>query len=159
MYNYIKYNLLFCFIAILLISNISWSQNNDPPIIITTGDQPYCPLTQLQIAADFDIIDSDNNNIDAVYIQISTGYAIGQDFLSLPGSPSNITSTWSASEGKLILRSTSSVSANYEDLVNATRSVVFESISPNVSGEKFFSFTIGDANYLPSNGHYYEYVP
>ena len=142
-----------------MISNNVQSQSKDPPTIITTGDQPYCPLAQLNIATDFDIIDPDNNNIDAVYIQISSGYVLGQDFLSVSGSHPNITSTWSASEGKLILKSTTSVSADYIDLINATRAVVFESTSPNVSGEKFFSFTIGDANYLPSNGHYYEYVP
>ena len=158
MYYFIKNNLFFYFMCMLFISNSIWSQNNDPPIIVTTGDQPYCPLTQLNIATEFDIGDPDNNYVEAVYIQISSGYVLGQDFLSLTGDHPNITATWSASEGKLTLRGVTSVSVDYWDIINATRDVIFESTSPNVSGEKFISFTIGDANYLPSNGHYYEYV-
>ncbi len=158
MYNLIKYNVFIYFICLLLYTNISWSQSSDPPVINTSGDQPYCPLTQLNIATDFDIADADNTDIEAVYIQISSGYVLGQDFLSLNGTHPNITSSWSASEGKLILRGITSVSVDYWDIINATRDVIFESTSPTVSGEKFFSFTIGDANYLPSNGHYYEYV-
>ena len=31
-------------------------------------------------------------------------------------------------------------------------------MNTTVTGEKFFSFNIGDANYLPSTDHYYEYI-
>ena len=72
MYYFIKNNLFFYFMCMLFISNSIWSQNNDPPIIVTTGDQPYCPLTQLNIATEFDIGDPDNNYVEAVYIQISS---------------------------------------------------------------------------------------
>ncbi|MFZ2284141.1 MAG: T9SS type B sorting domain-containing protein, partial [Lutibacter sp.] len=76
----------------------------------------------------------------------------------LLGSHPNITATWSASEGKLTLKSSSAAAATYVDIIAAVNDVVFESSSPTVSGEKKFSFTIGDANYLPSTGHFYEYV-
>ena len=42
------------------------------------------------------------------------------------------------------------------DIIDAVYEVVFFSSNPNPS-DKSFSFTIGDANFLPSTGHYYVY--
>ncbi|MGM5470941.1 T9SS type B sorting domain-containing protein [Flavobacteriaceae bacterium LMO-SS05] len=92
-------------------------------------------------------------------IQISTGYVLGQDQLSLTGSHPNIVASWDVTKGKLKLTGVGAAQILYTDVIAAVKDVVFESSSANVSGEKYFSFTIGDANYLPSTGHYYEYVP
>ena len=106
----------------------------------------------------FDIVDPDDTEIDALNIQISTGYVIGQDVLSLTGSHPNIVATWNTTEGKLSLTGVANAPMLYTDLIAAVYDVVFSSSTVSVSGEKYFSFTIGDANYLPSTGHYYEYV-
>ncbi|PKQ46312.1 Ig-like domain-containing protein [Confluentibacter flavum] len=147
--------LLFCFICFQYgISQV----NNEPPTITAVGDQYYCPLTQLQIVTDFNIDDDDDDSIESFNIQISTGYINGVDRLSLMGSHPNIVASWNPNEGKLRFTGVGGAEMLYTDLIVAVNNVVYESLNANVSGEKFFSFTIGDANYLPSTGHYYEYV-
>ncbi|TYA92211.1 Ig-like domain-containing protein [Seonamhaeicola marinus] len=134
------------------------SQTNVPPNILATGDQVYCPLSQINIVTGFSIVDPDDTEIESLSIQISTGYVQAEDRLLLLGSHPNINSLWNAQEGKLTFTGIGGLNVSYSDLINAVNNVVFESSSASVSGDKFFSFTIGDANYLPSTGHYYEYV-
>lgn len=152
------YCILF-FLACSLCSNYSWSQTNIPPSLDAIGDQVYCPLSQINIVTSFDIIDPDDIGIDTFSIQISTGYVIGQDKLDLTGVHPNIIATWSNNEGKLTFKGIANAPILYTDLIAAVKDVVFESLAVNISGDKFFSFNIGDANYLPSTDHYYEYVP
>jgi len=147
----------FVFVFLLFLNDNSWSQTNLPPTITATGDQIYCPLSQLFIATDFNIVDIDDTPIEAVFIQISTGYVQGEDKLKYVGFNPNITSFWNSSQGKLTLKLPTAVS-NYTELINAVKEVVFESNSNLISGEKHFSFTIDEVNYLPSTGHYYEYI-
>ena len=146
------------FVFILGIS-LSFSQANDPPNIDAVGDQFYCPLSQINVATSFNITDNDSVEMDALHIQISTGYVWSQDVLMLTGTHPNVVATWNASEGKLSLRGVANAPVTYVDMIAAVNDVVFQSSSTNVSGEKFFSFTIGDANYLPSTQHFYEYIP
>ncbi|MFL1011236.1 T9SS type B sorting domain-containing protein [Flavisericum labens] len=135
----------------------AWSQNI-APILTATGNQPYCPQNQINIVTDFNIVDPDDTEIEALYIQISTGYEQGNDILQLPAGHPNITTSWSAVEGKLTLRGIASSPVGYVDLIAAVKDIVFQSssIQPN---DKVFSITIGDANYLPLTDHYYEFVP
>jgi gliding motility-associated-like protein len=152
-----KHSILFFFLLALLASNYSWAENI-APTITASGNQIYCPLTQMKVVTSFNISDPDDTTVVAFYIQISEGYKNG-DRLMLPvGTNPAITTTWSATEGKLTLKSVSATPATYIDIIAAVKNVVFESSSSNVSGEKKFSFTIGDANYLPKTGHFYEYV-
>ncbi|NDV43640.1 T9SS type B sorting domain-containing protein [Flagellimonas sediminis] len=132
---------------------------NVAPEIFAEGDQVYCPLTAIPIVTNFDIIDPDDTGIDAFYIQISTGYQRGFDLLSLTNSHPTISASWNSQEGKLTLTGTGGGSMLYADLIAAVKDVIFESTSESPTEEKFFSFTIGSANYLPETGHYYEYVP
>ena len=155
---YHKRKILFVFIFVLDLC-FCWSQTNVPPNLTATGDQVYCPLSLINIVSNFDIIDPDDIEIEALYIQISTGYVNGQDQLILTGSHPNVVDSWNTTEGKLSLKGIGGINVSYTDLIAAVNDVVFQSSSPNVSGDKFFSFTIGDANYLPSTDHYYEYVP
>lgn len=148
------------YLYIFFFSSYCWSQNI-PPTINAFGNQAYCPLTEINVVTSFDIVDPDDTNIEAIYIQISSGYVQGIDKLQLktPTVHSTISSSWSILEGKLTLKGVSSELVNYTEIIAAVKDVVFTSTSPTVSGEKFFSFTIGEANYLPSNGHYYEFIP
>ena len=132
---------------------------NQPPVMIGVGDQYYCPGTILHVATSFSITDPDDLGLEEFYIQISTGYERGRDELSLQGSHPNITTGWDAQEGKLTLAPTSGALIPYGELEAAIMDVVFESDSPSPVHEKHFSFTFGDANYLPETGHYYEFVP
>ncbi|PWH81480.1 hypothetical protein DIS18_14455 [Algibacter marinivivus] len=151
----IKYNTIIVFL--LFACNLCWSQNV-APTLTATGNQPYCPNTQINIVTDFDIVDPDDTEIEALFIQISTGYVQGEDNLSLTGTHPNILTSWDATQGKLTLFGVGSALVSYVDLIAATESVVFQS-SNNNPIDKTFSITIGDANYLPSTDHYYEYVP
>ncbi|HRA74448.1 MAG TPA: hypothetical protein PLB11_16670, partial [Flavobacterium sp.] len=51
---------------------------NVAPILTATGNQVYCPGTQMKIVTDMTIVDPDDTGIDAIYIQISSGYVSGQ---------------------------------------------------------------------------------
>lgn len=148
---------LFCGL-LLMFSTFCWSQNNIAPEVSADGDQIYCPLTSIPIVTDFDIQDPDDTEIDAFYIQISTGYEQGFDVLSLQNSHPTITTNWNAQEAKLTLTGVGGMPMLYTDLIAAVRDVVFESTSDVPEEEKFFSLTIGSANYLPETEHYYEYV-
>jgi len=155
-----KYNIFPFWIVLFLTSYLSWTQNNIPPTIMAIGNQAYCPLSELAIVTDFDIIDPDDNEIETFFIQISSGYITGEDLLKLTNSLAHptITTFWNASEGKLTLQSSGSGFIKYTNLIAAVKDVVFTSNSLFVSGNKSFSFTIGNANFLPSTGHYYEFV-
>ena len=141
--------------------NYSWSQTNTPPTVTATGNQFYCPLSQINVVTDFDITGG-TNQIEAIYIQISTGYVQGQDKLILLNSslhPNIQAETFNISEGKLVLNWTGSGTSNYEDLIAAVNDVVFENTNVNITGERTFSITIDEKNYLPLTGHYYEFIP
>lgn len=131
---------------------------NIPPVIKATGNQIYCPQTNVKIVTDIAITDPDDIGTDTIYIQISSGYVNGQENLALNGLHSNITSSWDPITGKLKLYSPIAVQVTYADFVAAIKDVEFKNSSASPSGTRNFSISIGQANYLPSNGHYYEYV-
>jgi gliding motility-associated-like protein len=130
---------------------------NDAPILIATGNQIYCPGSQLNIVTNMSITDPDDTGIDAIYIQISSGYVNGQDVLTLTGTHPTISTSWDALTGKLTLTGVSA-QPTYANLIAAIEDVVYSNSSPNPTGVRTFSITVGQANYLPSNGHYYEFV-
>lgn len=150
---------LFAACFFLLIPGMVHSQTNMAPDVSAVGDQMYCPQTSIPIATSFNIIDPDDTEIDAFFIQISTGYQRGLDILRLENSHPNVATSWNDQEGKLTLTGPSGSSVAYSDLIAAVNDVVFESSSTSPTEEKYFSFTIGSANYLPETGHYYEYIP
>jgi gliding motility-associated-like protein len=135
------------------------AQNNLAPEVMAEGDQVYCPQTSISITTSFNIIDPDDTEIDAFYIQISTGYQRGADILRLENNHPMVATSWDNQEGKLTLTGPGGTPVLYTDLIAAVEDVVFESSSESPSQEKYFSFTIGSANYLPETGHYYEYIP
>lgn len=137
---------------------------NVAPTLKAEGDQAYCALTSTNIVTNITITDPDDTGTDAIYIQISSGYIKGEDILSFNNALSHttITSSWNSNEGKLTLRSNSptpGTQVTYADFESAIKDVQFSSSSATPSGIRKFSISIGQANYLPRNGHYYEYVP
>ncbi|MDC1465779.1 hypothetical protein N8387_08880, partial [Polaribacter sp.] len=143
------------------ISTITIAQNDAPVLNAgATIRQAYCPQTEIKIAPDFTITDADDTGIDSFSIQISSGYSEGSDRLELKGTYTAINPSWSAAEGKLKLTSAVvGTQISYTELQSAVREVVFTSSSNTISGEKYFSLTIGSANYLPSNQHFYVFEP
>jgi gliding motility-associated-like protein len=131
---------------------------NNAPVLSSTGNQIYCPQSQTKIVTDFNIVD-DDPGINAIYIQISSGYVNSQDILILTGNHPNITTSWNPTTGKLTLTGISG-QPTYPEIIAAVKDVVFQNSSANPQpGAKTFSITVGQANYLPSNGHYYQYIP
>jgi gliding motility-associated-like protein len=128
-----------------------------PPTISAQGDQQYCGDTPMQIANNVSITDPDpgDTTLPLVTIQISEGYTNGQDQLSLTGTHPTINAFWTPDLGRLALVGPATF-AEYEAAIEA---VVFETTQTNFTEDKFFSINLGDANYLPSTGHYYFYVP
>jgi gliding motility-associated-like protein len=140
----------------IFLSCLSLFSQSEPPEVTAQGDQIYCPQTQQNIVTDFNITDSDSDSTSGFYIQISTGYVLGEDQLLLLGSHPNINSQWNAAEAKLSLLPSAGSSVLYSDIIDAVYDVVFFSNNINVSS-KTFSLTAGEANFL--DGHYYEFIP
>jgi gliding motility-associated-like protein len=136
--------------------------NNTAPVLTATGNQLYCPQTDIKIVTDFSIThDPGETGARALYIQISSGYSAGFDKLRLlnPSLHPNIAEVWDPASGKLILLSSTGVDIFFTEIVAAVKNVVFSNSSPTASGTKTFSITIGQANYLPSTQHFYQFVP
>ncbi|MFL2610328.1 MAG: choice-of-anchor L domain-containing protein, partial [Flavobacteriaceae bacterium] len=147
-------NIFFFILFSLLVCDLS--SQNQPPVITSEGNSTYCPQTSQDIVTFFNIEDPDDTTLDALYIQISEGYAPGEDQLFYNGSNPDLNTTWSFSEGKLEIASLTGEDLPINDIIDAVYEVTFSSTNPNPS-DKSFSFTIGNANYLPSTGHYYIY--
>lgn len=133
-----------------------------PPVLKATGDQLYCSTTNINIVTDFSITHDPNEiGTQAAYIQISSGYSSGFDTLKLlnPTLHPNIKESWDALSGKLTLSSPTGVDLLYSDIVAAVKDLVFTNSSATASGNRTFSITIGQANYLPSTKHFYLFVP
>ena len=134
----------------------------DPPAIKATGNQIYCPGTSLSIVETITIIpDPKGLTTDAISIQISSGYIVGQDLLILTGTHPTISNNWIPTEGKLKLYSTSGIKIPYTDFEAAIADVKFNTSSASPSGTRTFSINLGTGqlSYLPRNKHFYEYVP
>ncbi|WP_299434781.1 C-type lectin domain-containing protein [uncultured Maribacter sp.] len=127
---------------------------NQPPIVAGSGSQIYCPGSSVPVAQTINITDPDDTTTTAVYIQISGGYVTGEDILTLTGSHPNITSSWDATEGEITLQGPTTY-AEFETAILATE---FSTSAANPTGVRQFSITVGEANYLPSTQHYYEFV-
>jgi len=129
--------------------------SNDPPVITATGNQAYCPGGTIPVVETISITDADDTTANEVSIQISSGYINGEDLLTLTGSHPTIIATWSSVEGKLTLEGPTTLTA-FEAAIAA---VEYASSATNPTGTREFSITIGDPNFLPSTGHYYEFIP
>ena len=130
-----------------------------PLSVVAGGDQTYCPETQQNIVTPlFNITDPDDTTLEVFNIQITSGYVNGEDQLTLTGTHPNIEATWIASQAKLTLTGPGGGDANIIDVIAAVKAVVFESSNLNPIA-KTFSLTAGSASFLPSNNHYYDFVP
>ena len=130
------------------------SDQNDPPVISSEGNEIYCPLSEQSIVTTFDIFDPDDTTLDALYVQISQGYVPGEDTLILSSDVQGVSSSWNVAEGKLEITGENGGPALITDLIAAVYEILFFSTNPNPV-DKYFSFTIGDANFLPNTEHYY----
>lgn len=140
-------------------STALFAQTNIAPTLTATGAQQYCPGTPLNIVTSFNIVDPDDTSASAVFIQISSGYESGEDILTLSGTHPNVTATWNATSGKLAIESVGGGNIPYTDLIAAVEDVLYNNGSSSpTAGTRTFSITIGQANYLPSTGHYYQFV-
>ncbi len=150
-------------LSLFFVTGIFWNvqvfaQTSVAPVVEAEGNAIYCPLSEQAIVRFFSITAPNTTSVEAFYIQISTGFISSQDRLFLRGSHPNIRASWNASQAKLTLLPVGGGSIEFSDLTAAVYDVVFYSSNPNSVTDKGFSLTAGGANYLPSTGHYYEYV-
>jgi len=133
------------------------SAQNTPPTISVEGNQEFCGSSDMNIVTSVSITDPDSGDdiLNNVFIQIIEGYTFGQDVLILNGTYPNITSNWTITEGVLTLEGPATLTEFEEAISN----VIFSTVQANFTDDKVFSINLGDANYLPSTGHYYIYVP
>ncbi len=127
---------------------------DQPPLVVGSGNQVYCPGGSVPVAQSITITDPDDTSTSMVYVQISGGYVNGEDLLTMTGSHPSITSSWDPIQGELTLQGP----ATYAEFETAVLATEFSSSSINPSGLRQFSITVGEANFLPSTGHYYEFV-
>ncbi len=143
----------------IFIDNVQFQVTPDlPPTVTATGNQDFCQAivgSTINIATSVSITDPDDTTTEAVYIQISSGYVNGEDLLTLTGTHPNITASWDAVQGEITLNGPTT----YAEFETAILAVVYSNSSTSAIGTRQFSITVGTANYLPTTGHYYEYVP
>ena len=149
------------FLILFLFFNCSFIYSQSP-IVSANGIQFYCPGSKLNVASSFSITPSSAGETGqpAIYIQISEGYENGQDELELlnPANHPNVNPSFNTQFGKLTIESpTSGGIIDYADIERAILDVVFSTTSNSINTRKF-SITIGEADYLPSNDHYYRYI-
>jgi gliding motility-associated-like protein len=126
------------------------------PTITATGNFSYCPSTKQEIVSTVNLIDPDNLIIE-IYIQISAGYVNGQDKLIYTGSnPAIGSDIFDVNTGKIRIFKTGT-STTLTDFENAIKDIKFVNSAPS-PGTRNFSITIGQANYLPRNKHFYRYI-
>ncbi|MBT8376123.1 MAG: lectin, partial [Bacteroidia bacterium] len=132
------------------------NSQNLPPEITVTGEQIYCYEAPIPIVTSATITDPDvtDNTLDEIYIQISEGYSLGNDTLTLGGVNPNITASWSITEALLTLTGP----ATFAEFETAIENVFFETTQTAFTSDRSFSINLGNANFLPSTGHYYFYV-
>jgi hypothetical protein len=119
---YIRSGIIIFFV---LINGLWVFSQGEPPFLSATGDQIYCPQTQQNIVTSFNITDLDSNSTTGFYIQISTGFVLGEDQLILTGTHPNIIANWNSAEAKLSLLPANGISIEYTDIINAVLNVVF----------------------------------
>lgn len=143
-------------ICLLLLTSAIAHAQNTPPTITAVGDQQYCGDMPMNIVTNVFITDPDptDTTLPVVYIQISEGYTNGQDQLTLTGTHPNISAFWTPDLGRISLTGP----ATFAEYEAAIQDIVFQTTQTNFTQDKFFSINLGDANYLPSTGHYYFYV-
>lgn len=141
-----------------LLSSVQVLAQNEAPVLTATGQGFHCRNSATPIVETFTITDPDDAEIEAIFIQVTTNYNAGEDLLTLTGNHPNINASWSQQEGKLTLAGIGGA-VPYVDLIQAVNQVVYTNSNLNATGLRTFSITIGQANYLPSTGHYYRYIP
>ena len=153
-----KVRILLCS-SCLLIHLLSFSQLDEAPRVFATGNKAFCPNTDVRIVDTFSIIHSSLTTLPAIYIQISEGYELNFDQLSLDGNHPNVNSVWIQQKGRLNLFSnTPNTEMTFSDIENAVNDVIFSTTSRNPTQRKYFSISIDNANFLPLTGHFYEFI-
>ncbi|MDC0382592.1 hypothetical protein OAM57_00885, partial [Flavobacteriaceae bacterium] len=149
----------FLVIFLLAFCNNLFSQLS--PNLDAYGKQLYSTGVQIPIATSFSITPGGTETGQlGLYVQISQGYINGEDTISLLNSASfpNIDVDWSDLEGKLTFKHKTDPEILYSEIEALVLDIVYESSSANPDTDKTFSISIGDANYLPSEDHYYKYI-
>tara|TARA_R110001583_G_scaffold58812_1_gene175106 strand:- start:2082 stop:3515 length:1434 start_codon:yes stop_codon:yes gene_type:complete len=132
--------------------------DDEPPVIVATGDQGFCDGDPaLNVVESISITDPDpsDTQLDAMSVQISSGYVNGEDVLSIIGSHPNIADSWDTTTGRLTLTGP----ATFVEFESAISSVQYTNASGTPTyGARIFSITLEQANFLSESNHFYEFI-
>lgn len=124
---------------------------NDSP---TYNTSEYNPVI---VFPNFTVTDAENSNIKGLTIYFSSGYQSNQDTL-LFSNTSKITGQFNKTNGELIL----SGEASPSEYQAAVRSITYVNNAPLFSSidgsQRQLTISLVNADYLTSNGHFYQYV-
>ena len=134
-----KINYAYIVLILLSFSFHAYSQNF-PPEITIIGNQMYCQESSVSIATSVSITDQnpEDTTLTEVFVQISEGYEVGQDNISLDGSHPNISSSWNATEGILVLIGP----ATFDEFEAAIESIVFQTTQTVFTQDRQFSVNL-----------------
>lgn len=148
-----KYNFI---VTIFLLFCLKSFSQELPPEISVEGNQFYCLGEAIPIVTSASITNPnpEDTTFDEIVVQIAEGYSAGEDLLTLDGINPNINAVWNPAEGILRLVGP----ATFEEFEYAVEHVFFQTTEDDYTQDRQFSINLGNANYLPSTGHYYFYV-
>jgi hypothetical protein len=139
--------------------NVVSNTPDSPPVITATGDQNMCTgVAAVNVVTAISISDPDpgDTQLDAMSVQVSQGYVSTEDLLSLSGSVASISDSWDVTTGKLTLTGP----ATFAQFESAISNVQYTNTNSDpTAGERTFSITLQQANYLPESDHFYEFIP
>ncbi|MFA9372429.1 MAG: ice-binding family protein [Labilibaculum antarcticum] len=141
----------------VVVSGIPIAQVTPPPVI-TAERNPnprFCPGSDPVKVVTAILINTNGASLTEMSVQISGNYVKGEDLLELSSPVAGITDNWDVDAGKLTLRG--SVTVNLFE--TAIKKVQYKNtnLTPTLN-VRTFSITFLQANYLPSSGHFYEFV-
>jgi hypothetical protein len=138
-------------------ARIELVSDSDPPVIIAEGNQGFCEGgAAVNVVESISItLDTGDTELDAMSVQISSGYENGEDLLTITGTHPNITSSWDDASGRLTLMGPA-LSSEFESAISNVQ--YSNGSDPVTSGARVFSITLEQANYLGESGHFYEFV-
>jgi len=139
--------------------NVVSNMPDSPPVITASGTQNMCTgVAAVNVVTAISISDPDpgDTQLNAMSVQVSQGYVSSEDFLSLSGSVAGISDSWDATTGRLTLTGP----ATFAQFESAISNVQYTNTNSDpTAGERTFSITLQQANYLPESDHFYEFIP
>jgi hypothetical protein len=125
------------------------------PVVTTSGNTVFYQAGQAPVVADPNVTVTDlaNPKLAFATVQITSGYHIGQDLLSLPKPIGAISGSWNAGTGTLTLRSSlgTDLPANFQAALETVTYVNTQAAPLVTGGTRNLTFLASDGNLTDSD--------